>query len=248
MITTVLTNLNHGNYLQQSLASIFSQKDYSIEDEVIVVDGGSTDNSLQIIDEFPRVKLIYKEDKSAADAVRLGILNASNDFIYFTTSTDFLHDTSFFTLAKSIFLEMPEISCIHSSRLYFKDSKLNKIDFFGKRKKFKSHKNLFTHWLFTTETFYEVLTIFRKDVVLKCLDLQDYNLPFNQIKRDLYYELRYQFMSNGFISHHLPIYAAAVRDHENRLQEDKIFHIQLQSYQARVNSFKKSSRKKGIWS
>lgn len=88
------------------------------------------------------------------------------------------------------------------------------------------------------------MTIFRKDVVLKCLDLQDYNLPFNQIKKDLYYELRYQFISNGFISHYLPIYAAAVRDHENRLQEDKIFHIQLQSYKARVNSFKKEFKKK----
>jgi len=55
-LSVVIPHLNYGRYLKECLDSLLSQsfKDY----EVILVDGGSTDNTFQILKDYPMVKVL----------------------------------------------------------------------------------------------------------------------------------------------------------------------------------------------
>lgn len=49
LVTVAVPNLNHGRYLGEALESIFTQ---GVPVEVVVMDGGSTDHSLSVIDQW----------------------------------------------------------------------------------------------------------------------------------------------------------------------------------------------------
>ena len=85
----VIPNYNKGKYVEECMESIFNQTIDKSKFEVIVVDTGSTDNSLEIIKKFP-VKLIQTEKKSAGAARNIGIENATGTYIVFIDSDDYL--------------------------------------------------------------------------------------------------------------------------------------------------------------
>lgn len=70
---------NSQNYIRRCLESIFSQK-YPIK-EVIVVDDGSTDKTLQIAKKFPVKVIRHSQNLGLAAARNTAIKNACGDFI-----------------------------------------------------------------------------------------------------------------------------------------------------------------------
>jgi glycosyltransferase involved in cell wall biosynthesis len=85
----VIPNYNKGKYVEECMQSIFNQTIDKSKFEVIVVDTGSTDNSVEIIKKFP-VKLIQTEKKGAGAARNIGIENATGTYILFVDSDDYL--------------------------------------------------------------------------------------------------------------------------------------------------------------
>ena len=63
-ITVYITNYNYGQYIEQAIESVLSQ---SIDDwELIVIDDGSSDNSLERIDKYrvnEKITIIAQENK-----------------------------------------------------------------------------------------------------------------------------------------------------------------------------------------
>lgn len=81
LVTVVVPTLNSEATIAECLQSIFSN-DNPPEFEVIVVDGGSVDDTIQIAQKYP-VK-IYYSNKPQARQRNLGILQAAGDIIAFT--------------------------------------------------------------------------------------------------------------------------------------------------------------------
>lgn len=83
----IIPNFNEGKYIRECLESVFCQTfdDY----EVIVVDDGSTDNSIDIINDFD-VKLYHSNGLHAGGARNLGLDNAHGEYIVFLDSDDYL--------------------------------------------------------------------------------------------------------------------------------------------------------------
>ncbi len=99
--TFIVPNYNKGPYISECLNSIYNQtyKNY----EVIVIDDGSTDDSLKKISKFPVNKLLKTNRKQAGGARNCGLKEATGDYIIFLDSDDYLtSNLSLFKLANII--------------------------------------------------------------------------------------------------------------------------------------------------
>ena len=84
----IIPNYNKGAYVEECLNSIFNQTYKNFE--VLVIDDGSTDNSLEEINKFQINKLLKTERKQAGGARNLGLKYATGDYIVFLDSDDYL--------------------------------------------------------------------------------------------------------------------------------------------------------------
>lgn len=89
MISIIVPVYNQQDFLADAIQSALDQ---TISCEVIVVNDGSTDNSLEIARRFP-VKVIDQINKGLSSARNAGIMNATRDYILFLDSDDILLDT-----------------------------------------------------------------------------------------------------------------------------------------------------------
>lgn len=81
LVSVVIVNWNGEKYLDKCIKSIFNQK-YS-EIEVILIDNGSTDNSIKIVEEGfgNKVKIIRNENTGYAGGANKGIEHSNGEYI-----------------------------------------------------------------------------------------------------------------------------------------------------------------------
>ena len=85
-VSLVLATLNRVDFLKECLESYES---LGIDKELIVVDGGSTDGSLEILSSYATM-LISEPDQSVYDAWNKGLKLVTGDWVLFLNSDDFL--------------------------------------------------------------------------------------------------------------------------------------------------------------
>jgi len=98
-ITIVTPSYNQGQYLEQTILSVLNQQYPNLE--YLVMDGGSTDNSVEIIKRYAN-KLAYwqsKPDCGQADAIAKGFEMASGTILGWLNSDDLLLPGCLFTVA-----------------------------------------------------------------------------------------------------------------------------------------------------
>ena len=90
LVSIVVPNLNKGPYLDDCLKSILKQNYKELE--IIAVDGGSTDNSIEIFERYrPHLsRLIVEPDKGQADAINKGFRIAKGAIVTWLNSDDIL--------------------------------------------------------------------------------------------------------------------------------------------------------------
>jgi glycosyltransferase involved in cell wall biosynthesis len=88
LISIVMPSFNHARYLKQAIASILDQGDSDVE--VIVIDGGSTDGSVEFLQTLPdSVNWVSEHDGGQADALNKGFALARGGIIGWLNSDDF---------------------------------------------------------------------------------------------------------------------------------------------------------------
>ena len=86
-ISILTPSYNQGAYIEENILSVLRQ-DYP-NYEHIIIDGGSTDNTIPILKNYPHLKWISEQDKGQADALNKGILMATGDIIGWINSDDY---------------------------------------------------------------------------------------------------------------------------------------------------------------
>lgn len=91
-VSVIVPVYNVETYVRKCIKSLVSQ---TLEDiEIIVVDDGSTDNSMEIVEEFAkedsRIKIYHKQNGGLSDARNYGLQNAKGKYVAFLDSDDYV--------------------------------------------------------------------------------------------------------------------------------------------------------------
>ncbi len=89
-VSIVTPSFNQGRFIEATIQSILAQ-DYAGGVEYLVVDGKSTDNTLQVLCAYEgRIRFISEKDQGQSDAVNKGFAQTSGDIIAWVNSDDTL--------------------------------------------------------------------------------------------------------------------------------------------------------------
>ena len=89
-ISIIVPSFNQGKYIADTLQSIIDQKYDNVE--IIVMDGGSTDNSVDVIKSFENYIAYWQSEKDAgqSNAINNGFKRATGEFVTWLNSDDIL--------------------------------------------------------------------------------------------------------------------------------------------------------------
>jgi glycosyltransferase involved in cell wall biosynthesis len=101
-LTIVMPSFNQGLYIEEAIRSVLLQNYPNIE--FIIIDGGSTDNTKEVLEKYSKWVSFWqtKKDRGQGNAINLGFSIASGDYFGWLNSDDFYNRDALFYLANEI--------------------------------------------------------------------------------------------------------------------------------------------------
>jgi glycosyltransferase involved in cell wall biosynthesis len=116
LITIVTISYNQASYIESTIKSVLNQSYSNIE--YIVVDGGSTDGTIEILKRYEdRLKWISEKDRGPEDAVNKGFRMAHGDLLAWIASDDEYLPGTFDTVA-NYFVQHPDVDMVYGRASY----------------------------------------------------------------------------------------------------------------------------------
>jgi glycosyltransferase involved in cell wall biosynthesis len=108
----ITPSYNQSQFIEQTIKSVLNQ-DYS-NFEHIVMDGGSTDGTIEILKKCPHLKWVSENDGGQAEALNKGLKLAQGDIIAWINSDDWYESDIFKTVA-TFFINNPAKKIVMSN-------------------------------------------------------------------------------------------------------------------------------------
>ncbi|MDH5525729.1 MAG: glycosyltransferase [Nitrospirota bacterium] len=124
-ISVVTPSFNQGQFLDATIRSVLDQDYPNLE--YMVVDGGSTDNSVDVIEKYADrlAWWVSEPDNGQTDAINKGLRRSTGDIVAYLNSDDLYEPGAFWRVAE-YFEQHPEVDLVYSD--------LTVIDAEGRRK------------------------------------------------------------------------------------------------------------------
>ena len=102
LITVLITTYNYGQFIEESIDSVFAQEFPADQIEVLVVDDGSTDDTSERVMKYgSRISYLYKPNGGQASALNLGFANAHGEIVSLLDADDFFAPTKLARIAEA---------------------------------------------------------------------------------------------------------------------------------------------------
>lgn len=165
-ISIITVTYNSAATIRDTLESVKKQDYPNIEH--IIIDGASTDNTLQIVKEYPSVSRIVSEpDSGIYDAMNKGIKIATGNIIGILNSDDIFADNSIIGDVAKVF-ERTKIDAVYGNLSYFRSGEEHKVVRLWRTKpyyeRFFEDGELPPHpTLYVRKEIYDEIGVFRAD-------------------------------------------------------------------------------------
>ncbi len=98
-ISIVTPSLNQGSSIEETILSVLAREDPDFEH--IVIDGVSTDNTLQVLERFPHLRWVSEEDEGQTDAINKGLELSTGEIVAYLNSDDLYRPGAFATVRRA---------------------------------------------------------------------------------------------------------------------------------------------------
>ena len=202
-ISLVTPSLNQGKFIEDTIQSVLSQNYPNLE--YIVMDGGSSDNTLSVLERYStQLKWISEPDNGQTDAINKGMHLVSGDILAYLNADDLLLPGALLRVGQ-LFMERPEAMWL-TGQCRIIDESNREI-----RKLITAYKNLWLRVqrpsiLLITDYISQPATFWRASVVN----------DVGQMDNSLHYTMDYEFwlrLCSKYPPLFVPEYLAAFKIH-----------------------------------
>lgn len=239
-ISIISPSKNTGRFAKETIESILAQTYTNWEH--IVVDGGSTDETLDVIRQYPHIRWISEEDSGADEAFRKGLAMAKGEYVMLCCISDGYLDRNWFKKCVEILAHQLEISLVWGiDQKMLEDGTLHRIadnSFFKNPP--PSGRDFIYYWLENKTFFKERNLCVRKNVIEACFPPFD---PKTLGQESAFLTFFYNFNVFGYLPYFIPNLAAYARIHHDaanqREEKSGVLGRSLRKYYSEAEQYKR---------
>lgn len=233
-ISIITPSKNTGRFAKDTIESILAQTYKNWEH--IVIDGVSTDETLDVLRQYPHIRWISEED-AGIDPFKKGLAMAKGEYVMMCCISDGYLEKNWFKKCVEILDHQPEFSLIWGiDQHMLEDGTLYSIDcnsWFENPP--PNGKDYIYYWLKTKKLFHERNFCARKNVVEECY-------PCSGSKTAGFSTFAYNFNRLGYVPYLIPIVVTYATLHRNSegMREAAIGEMQkhFKKYYLKCNEYK----------
>ncbi len=228
LASVVIVNLNQGHYLRDCIHSVLNQNYNNIE--IILQDGGSTDESIAVLKDYSQIDVVSEPDFSSGHAFAKGLKRAKGDFVFFLNSSDGFYSENWIQKAVFELRKSNDVSMVTGSVIgVASDSTLNSYTWPSSLGKLLSRETNFYSWLFDGFGFTPISFGIKTQVFRYCSGtVEQFSNQADPYPFDFFWYFSEKFFSNGFISLRTSEVSSFVRIHSDRVDDSLYLAGQLE--------------------
>ena len=93
MKLSIIKSFNQGSFIEDAIKSVINQGD--IVSEHIIIDGGSSDNTLEVLKKYPNIYWISEKDRGQTHALNKALEKTTGDIIGWLNADDYYENDVF---------------------------------------------------------------------------------------------------------------------------------------------------------
>lgn len=247
-ISIISPCFNMHEYIAETIDSVLQQT--CTDFEYIIVDGASTDGTLDIIKKYAkkdkRIVWLSEEDKGYHDAMLKGLAIAKGDYLMELMVSDGYINKKWLASCVDVFEKDPEVSLVWGFPRWLEQGKFTDVCYSHfHHGKVPQKQDWFTYWLATGEAVPNGNYCVRRKAFVACNPKRNETINGRE-----FWDFNYAFNTKGYLTYNIPVVADWGRAHAGQLSEGwlksgKVFDF-MKHYYGKIAYYKKSLTTRSI--